>query len=249
MSDEATDTNQTTDDITTSNEPSEPQAKANILSEMECRILGALMEKQLSTPDAYPLTVKSLMSAANQKSSREPVTNYQQGELVRALRELEARRLVRYEMGARSERYEQRFTHEFNLSKKQQALMAVMMLRGPQAPHELMTRTQRLYEFTDREDMMVSLERLTQGSGAIAVAIPRQSGQRDDRYGHILCGEIQITAAVTVPTRNHRTQPASTDELETLKSEVATLRRQLDKLYELTGQQIPDNEETTTLTE
>ena len=114
-------------------ESTQPDAvKQALLSDIECRVLGTLMEKQLSTPDAYPLTVNSLLGAANQKTNREPVSNYQQGEIVRSLRELESRRLVRYEMGARSEKYEQRFTNEYQLSKKQQALLSVMMLRGPQ---------------------------------------------------------------------------------------------------------------------
>lgn len=208
-----------------------------LLTAIECRILGTLMEKQLSTPDAYPLTVNSLLSAANQKTNREPVTNYQQGEMVRSLRQLEARRLVRYEMGARSEKYEQRFTHEYNLSKKQQALLSVMMVRGPQAPNELMTRTQRLYEFTDRDDMLVSLERLTQGDNPFAVVIPRQSGQRDDRYGHILCGEVQIPTSHSASVKT----AASNTEIDTLKSEVAALRQQLEALYKLTGHQIENS--------
>ncbi len=210
------------------------QPEASVLSAIECRILGALLEKQLSTPDAYPMTANALLNACNQKSNREPVSNYQQGEVVRCLRELESRRLVRYDMGARSERYEQRFTHEYNLSKKQHALMSVMMLRGPQTAGELMTRTQRLYQFTDREDMMVSLERLTQGEEAIAVVIPRQSGQKEDRYGHILCGEIQMPET---PIKTPRSTAPSA-EIESLKSEIAALRLQLEELYALTGHQI-----------
>lgn len=213
--------------------PSE-QPPVSVLSAIECRILGALLEKQLSTPDAYPMTANALLNASNQKSNREPVSNYQQGEVVRCLRELESRRLIRYDMGARSERYEQRFTHEYNLSKKQHALISVMMLRGPQTAGELMTRTQRLYQFTDREDMMVSLERLTQGEEAIAVVIPRQSGQKEDRYGHILCGEIQMPVGQVKPPRNS----APSEDLESLKTEIATLRLQLEELYELTGHQI-----------
>lgn len=209
-----------------------------LLSDIECRVLGTLMEKQLSTPDGYPLTVNSLLSAANQKSNREPVTNYEQGEMVRTLRELESRRLVRYEMGARSEKYEQRFTNEYQLSKKQQALLSVMMLRGPQTANELMTRTQRLCEFSDRDNMQLSLERLTQGESPMVILIPRQSGQREDRYGHILCGEVQIPTSVASPVRK------SKPEIEDLKSEIEHLRQQLENLYQLTGHQLPDTEST-----
>jgi len=196
-------------------------------SHIEIRILGALMEKQLATPDAYPLTVNSLISACNQKSNREPVTNYQQGEVVRTLRELESRSLARYEMGARSEKYEQRFTHQYELSKKQQALLAIMFLRGPQTVAELSTRTQRLYDYSDRNDMQVSLERLTMGDSPLVVLIPRTAGQREDRYGHLLCGMPTIeTSDISSSAR------VSTQELQT---EIATLRADLDALYELTG--------------
>ncbi len=206
-------------------------AQDNLLSPMESRILGALIEKQLSTPDAYPLTVNSLISACNQKSNREPVSNYQQGEVVRTLRQLEQRRFVRYEMGARSEKYEQRLGHELSLSKKQQALLSVMMLRGPQTPNELMTRSQRLYEFENREDLMVSLERMTQGGEPIAVMIPRQSGQRDDRYGHLLCGPPEVVTASTASSPRRQ----SADDIDALRNEIATLQQQLTRLYELTG--------------
>ena len=212
-----------------------------LLSNIECRVLGALMEKQLATPDNYPLTVNSLISAANQKSSREPVSSYQQGEIVKTLRDLESRRFVLYEMGARSERYEQRFTHELSFSKKQQALLTVMMLRGPQTINELQTRTQRLHEFTDRDDLLVSLERLTQGDNPSVVVIPRQSGQRDDRYAHCLCGEVQIP---TVSTRASATSSESSEsEISQLRAEVQSLRKQIETLYELTGH-TPDQSQT-----
>lgn len=196
---------------------------------IEIRILGALMEKQLATPDAYPLTVNSLISACNQKSNREPVTSFQQGEVVRTLRELEARSLVRYEMGARSERYEQRFTNTYSLSKKQHALIAIMMLRGPQTSSELYTRTQRMYEYSDRDDMQVSLERLTMGDQPLVVLIPKGPGQREDRYGHLLCGmpEMPVQQA-----RNNASDKAADQDL---LAEIAALRADLDRLYKLTG--------------
>ena len=205
---------------------------AQVLSEIECRVLGALMEKQLSTPDNYPLTISGLLSAVNQKSNREPVTNYQQGEIVRTLRMLEERRFVRYEMGARSERYEQSFTSANGFSKKQQALLSVLMLRGPQTVNELQTRTQRLYEYSDRDDMVVSLERLTQGETPAAVLIPRQSGQRDDRYGHVLCGEVALSSSAVATSEK---RPSSRSEIDALKCEVKLLREQLSALYVLTG--------------
>lgn len=198
-------------------------------SDMELRILGALMEKQLATPDAYPLTVNSLIAACNQKSNREPVSNYQQGEIVRTLRELESRSLIRYEMGARSERYEQRLTNEYSLSKKQQALITIMLLRGPQTSSELYSRTQRMYKYTDRDDMQVSLERLSMGDKPLVVLIPRGPGQREDRYGHLLCGMPEM------PAQETQNRASGGDSSQDLRAEIAALRADLDLLYKLTG--------------
>ncbi len=224
----------TIDGIIVSEEESpEPEAdEPSMLSHVEARVLAALMEKQLTTPDAYPLTVKSLLSACNQKSNREPVTDYQQGETVRVLRQLESRKLVRYEMGARSERYEQRLTHELSISKKQQALLTVMMLRGPQTINELQTRTQRMFEFQDDDDLLISLERMTQGDEPLALLIPRSAGQREDRYGHLLCGVPEMPLHPSSPATASRSKNA---EITTLQQEVSQLRMEIDRLYELTG--------------
>lgn len=223
------------------NNEAESNDSIAILNDIESRVLGALMEKQLATPDAYPLTVNSLIAACNQKSNREPVSNYQQGEIANTLRKLESRSLIRYEMGARSERYEQRLTNYYSLSKKQQALLTVMMLRGSQTARELSTRTQRLYEYSDHEDMMVSLERLTQGDKPFVVLIPKSAGQREDRYGHLLCDSPNISAT-SKPNSNinqtdgNQTAGVSDRSSESeLVAEVALLRKQLDELYELTG--------------
>ena len=212
------------------NSPSEEQAAGGLgFSPIQVRILGALMEKQLATPDAYPLTVNSLISACNQKSNRDPVTNFQQGEVVRVLRELESGSLVRYEMGARSERYEQRFTNQYSLSKKQQAVIAIMMLRGPQTSAELFNRTQRMYEYSDRDDMQVSLERLTMGDEPLVVLIPKGPGQREDRYGHLLCGQPEI------PVRESSESASLKATNQELMAEIVSLRADLDELYRLTG--------------
>lgn len=247
----------TTDD--TAAEPAAPEAAESeqddnaplqpLLSNREARILGALMEKQLATPDAYPLTVNSLINACNQKSSREPVTSLQQGEVVKSLRELEGRRLVRYEMGARSERYEQTLTQALSLSRKQHALLCVMLLRGPQTANELLTRTQRLYSFENSDDMQVSLTRMTQGEKPVVRMIGRAAGQRDDRYGHLLCGDtLPAAAGPSQASDNTDSAEAHTDsnhggsnndsmqaQLQALTDEVIELRDMLEQLYQLTG--------------
>lgn len=217
----------------------EQSTPANRLTAIEARILGALMEKQLTTPDAYPLTVKSLLTACNQKSNREPVSNYEQGETIRTLRQLESRKFVRYEMGSRSERYEQRFTHELSISKKQQALLTVTMLRGPQTLSELQTRTQRMYDFQDRDDLLVSLERLTQGEQPLLMLIPRGAGQREDRYGHLLCGIPEAPVASATSSTSAR---SAGQELKALREQLARLEHAVDHLYALTGHSKPDDE-------
>jgi len=241
------------------NPPEQAESKNSaMLSSQEARILGSLMEKQMATPDAYPLTVNSLINACNQKSSREPVTNLQQGEVVRLLRQLESRKLVRYEMGARSERYEQTLTKELSLSRKQQALLCIMLLRGPQTTNELLTRTQRLYSFENKDDMQVSLTRMTQGEDPIACRISRSPGQRDDRYGHLLCGDLeQEQTAFSEPTTTdsiasndgsesedskfQHSQYQDSKKIEALTDEVLELREMLEKLYQLTGHPLSPN--------
>jgi uncharacterized protein YceH (UPF0502 family) len=217
-----------------------------LLSNIEARILGSLMEKQMATPDAYPLTVNSLLNACNQKTSREPVTNLQQGEVVRSLRELEGKKFVRYEMGARSERYEQTLSSALSLSRKQQALLCVMLLRGPQTANELLSRTQRLHAFENKDDMEVSLTRMTQGDEPVACLIGRAAGQRDDRYGHLLCGPIsnEVLAASSAAASSAGAagnQNEYADKIEALTDEVLELREMLEKLYQLTGHPLPPN--------
>jgi len=193
------------------------------------------MEKQLATPDAYPLTVNSLLAACNQKSNREPVTRYDKGEVVRILRELESRSFARYEMGARSERYEQRITHALGISKRQQALLTIMLLRGPQTANELLTRSQRLYEFSDNAEMQTTLDRLMQGDHPFVVCIPATGGQRGDRYGHLFSGMPEM------PVTSHSTRSAADPAgLAELQAEVTMLRAQLERLYKLTGHSLEE---------
>ncbi len=257
-----------TQDNTT--EPSKPPQ----LLEIELRVLGVLMEKQLTTPDAYPLTLNSIITACNQKSSRDPVTNYHQGEVSRALRELEDRHFVRREHGSRSERYDQQFMNHLGLGKKQQALLCVMMLRGPQTISELSTRTKRMCEFVDKEDLELCIDRLSERQPACAIRLGQQPGQRGERVAHLFAGKPAVQArtndtsthavsasgdmaqTITDSSSNNTSEnnEATTHlemELATLKEQVSalnaetnTLKMQLNTLYELTGNNKPDNDTT-----
>ncbi|MCY1270357.1 hypothetical protein D9M70_188820 [compost metagenome] len=154
------------------------------LSAAEVRILGSLIEKQATTPESYPLTLNALVLACNQKTSREPVMNLTPGQVGQALRALEDRELVRLQMGSRADRWEQRADKKLELVQPQLALIGLLLLRGPQTIGELLTRSSRLYQFDDNAQVQHQLERLI-GRG-LAVLIPRQSGQREDRYMHLL---------------------------------------------------------------
>jgi len=227
------------------------------LLEIELRVLGALMEKQLTTPDAYPLTLNSLIAACNQKSSREPVSNYHQGEIARALQELQDRNFVRCERGSRSDKYDQQFSNQLGLGKKQQALLCVMMLRGPQTVSELNTRTKRMCDFVDKEDLELCIERLSEREVPFALRLGQQPGQRGERIAHLFAGK-PIVATTTAAPRSadvhatpepHASAPQHNETLESLKSEMASLnqkvnalssensdlKQQIETLYELTG--------------
>jgi uncharacterized protein YceH (UPF0502 family) len=162
---------------------------APVLTPVEARILGSLAEKAATTPDTYPLTLNNLVLACNQKTAREPVTNLSPGEIGHALRQLEPRGLVKSEYGARAERYHHRIDRVFDLTPAQGSLMALLLLRGPQTLHELLSRSERMHRFAGTEDVRHALERLAERETPLVRRLPRGSGQREDRYAHLLCGE------------------------------------------------------------
>lgn len=183
---------------------SEPIA---LLSAIEARVLGCLIEKEATTPEQYPLTLNAIHLACNQKTNREPIMDLSLGEVGHCMRQLDPRNLVRSQHGARAERYEHRLNTVFSLTKQQQALICVLMLRGPQTLSELLTRTERLASFNDLDDVRHVLERLSQRENPLVERIPRASGQREDRYVHLLCGPVdhsQLPAAKanTLPLSN-----------------------------------------------
>ncbi len=165
----------------------EPAVVPQLVS-IERRVLGALMEKQLTTPDQYPLTLNSLITACNQKSSRDPVSNYAQGEVARTLQQLQHAKFVSKEYGSRAEKYAQNFINALGLGKKHQSVLCVMMLRGPQTVSELLTRTQRMVEFAGKEDLEHTLDRLCQREVPFVVKLQPQPGQRGERFMHLFSG-------------------------------------------------------------
>ena len=237
---------------TESDDSTEVDALPPQLTDIELRVLGSLMEKQLTTPDQYPLTINAILTACNQKSSREPITNYQQGEVVRTLTVLEDKRFVRRELGSRADKYSQQFMHHLELSKKHQAVLCLMMLRGPQTVSELVTRTQRTALFADRDELIHCLERLCERALPVAINLGSQPGQRGERFVHLFCKtpdhtRVQSTEGTTESTTfadqdlPQSPSVAESDEsrldesVAALRLEVADLKRQIETLYALTG--------------
>ena len=166
----------------------------NELTPIQVRVLGCLMEKKETTPEQYPLTLNALRNACNQKTSRDPVVNYSEGEVGHTLRELEALDLVREEWGARVPKYQHLANKALSLHSQGVALLCVLMLRGPQTLGELKTNTHRLFDFGDLDDVQFALQNLMEREPALVVALPKQPGQKEGRYAHLLAGEPDIPA-------------------------------------------------------
>lgn len=204
------------------------ETSALVLTTAEARVLGCLIEKEATTPDAYPLTVNAAQVAANQKTARDPVMALNVGDVNHTLRQLEQKGLAKQVFSSRAERYEHRADKALDLSKQQLTLVGLLLLRGPQTVHELLARSERLASFNDADDVRHHLDRLIQRQPALVQQIPRGPGQREDRYVHLLSGAIDV-AAVTARIASSSSSPeASTPALEArvqaLENEVAELR-------------------------
>ncbi len=204
------------------------------LNAIEARILGCLIEKEATTPEVYPLTANAVVMACNQKNNREPVLELALGEVGHALRAMTDKGMVRVVDGARAQRYEHRFAQAWSVTTRQQALLAVMLLRGPQTLAELHTRSERLAAPADLEDVRFALERLTQRAQTLVVNLGRAAGQREDRYMHLLCGPVSaadFAVASDDPPASSKRGGFET-RLGALEAEVSALRCELDALRE-----------------
>ncbi len=204
-----------------------------LLSAIEARILGCLIEKEATTPEQYPLTLNAIHLACNQKTNREPLMELSLGEVGHCMRQLDPRNLVRSQHGARAERYEHRVNTVFSLTKQQQAIICVLMLRGPQTLSELMTRTERLASFSDMDDIKHTLERLSQRDNPLIERIPRASGQREDRYVHLLGGPVdhsQLPAAKTSTASPSSSSNALEERIAQLEERLAAIEQELQAL-------------------
>ena len=201
------------------------------LSSTELRILGSLIEKQATSPETYPLTLNALVIACNQKTSREPVMNLSQGQVGQSLRALEGCGFTRLVMGSRADRWEHRLDKALELVPAQVILSGLLFLRGPQTVNELLTRSGRMHDFEDAEQVVHQLERLI--ARGLAMLIPRQAGQREDRYMHALGDPADIEAILEArqnPAERGSASGVSLERLEELEARIAALEERLARL-------------------
>lgn len=198
-----------------------------VLDAVQARVVGCLVEKALTTPESYPLTLNALVVACNQKTSREPVMELEPGVVGHAVRQLEDRGVVRVVHGARALRYEHRFDEAYTLTPRQRAVLCLLLLRGPQTMGELHARSERLAALPSIDDVRDTVDRLAARSPALVLRLPRAPGQREDRYAHLLCGEASARAAAPAGPDPAPTGAAGSDALlariEALEARVAAL--------------------------
>jgi len=208
----------------------------NILSEVEIRVLGSLVEKELTTPDYYPLSLNALLNACNQKSNRDPMMNLNENAVSQALRSLEKEGLAGPADGMenRVTKFEHRLQEAFNFDRREIAILCELLLRGPQTPGELRSRAERMHPFDDLGQVQSTLQRLAQREPPLVTILPRQPGTKEARYAHLLSGDVKIQESAAIPevvvahnTADGKRISRLENELVTLRNEVANLKQQL----------------------
>ena len=202
------------------------------LNENEARVLGALLEKEITTPDYYPLSLNSLVNACNQKSNREPVMNLDEDAVRGALRTLHDNSLARSVSAADSRvtKYEHRLQEAFNFDRREAALFCELLLRGPQTPGELRTRAERMHAFDDLSEAQSALQRLMNREPPLVKVQARQPGTKESRYMHLLSGDAQPVSSGAGREVPGALERGKMDELARLSSEMAELRRDVADL-------------------
>ncbi|HKZ02891.1 MAG TPA: YceH family protein [Pyrinomonadaceae bacterium] len=205
-----------------------------ILNDVEARVLGSLVEKQVTTPEYYPLTLNSLTLACNQKNNRHPVTSYDEGTVMQALESLREKNLayVFYGSNSRVPKYKHVMPEVMHLNPQELALMCVLLLRGAQTLGELKDRAARLYEFSNLEEVDHTLNALsTKEPDSLVTRLPRQSGQKEARFTHLLSGEVKIeTLETEAPRRTSRV--SESERVSLLEQQVESLRTDVNQLQQ-----------------
>ncbi len=201
---------------------------STILNEIEVRVLGSLVEKQLTTPEYYPLTMNALTAACNQKSNRDPVMSLGESEIQAAIDRLRDLSLVYlfYGSGSRTVKYKHMLPSVYELDPAGTAVMTVLMLRGPQTIGEIRDRTGRLFDFRDLNEVQTALDDLAKRDEPLIVKLERQPGQKEARYAHLLSGEIDVSN-LAAPAERPSGSSSSNERIEKLESEVERLSSEL----------------------
>jgi uncharacterized protein YceH (UPF0502 family) len=225
--------------------PDMDQTVPIVLTAAQARVLGALVEKEVTTPEYYPLSLNALINACNQRSNREPVMALDEEQVRQALHGLEDLRLAGRARSAdgRVTKYEHWLGEAFNFSRAETALLCVLLLRGPQTPGELRGRTERLHRFEEIADVLAALQKLMERTPPLAAVLPRQPGTKESRYAHLFSGGVESIAVASIDepvfAHNETGQSAGYEERITqleatvteLRQEVAALRRKIDDLF------------------
>ncbi len=219
-----------------------PITEPIMLTAAQARVLGALVEKEVTTPDYYPMSMNALINACNQRSNREPVLDLDEDAVRQAVHRLEDLKLAGRAKGAdgRVTKYEHWLGEAFNFSRAETALICVLLLRGPQTPGELRGRTERMHRFDELTDVAAGLQKLMEREPALVAVLPRRPGTKESRYAHLLSGSVEsAVAAEAAFVKREGGEDAGQEEritrLETtvteLRQEMAELRRKIDDLF------------------
>lgn len=203
-----------------------------LLNDVQVRVLGSLVEKDITTPDYYPLSLNALINACNQKNNREPVMALDEAAVRDALSGLQEQRLAGPAGGADSRvtKYEHRLQEVFNFTRGEIAVLCVLLLRGPQTPGELRGRTERMHRFEDLDQVQAALQRLMQREPPLAKVLPRQPGTKESRYAHLLAGDVEgwrgdVREAGEITKAEDPRLARLEEEVERLKAQVAALEQ------------------------
>jgi uncharacterized protein len=202
------------------------------LTKTEVRVLGSLIEKDITTPEYYPLSLNALINACNQKSNRDPVMQLNEDAVRDALEGLQQQRMAGPAPGADSRvtKYEQRLQEVFNFTRPEIAVLCVLLLRGPQTPGELRGRTDRLHRFEALDDVQSALQKLIQREPPLAKVLPRQPGTKESRYAHLLAGDVVEAGAPVRAVAAIESNSADGERMARLEEDVAELGREVSDI-------------------
>jgi uncharacterized protein YceH (UPF0502 family) len=204
-----------------------------VLTEVEARVLGCLVEKEITTPEYYPLSLNALLHACNQKSNRDPAMNLDESQVRQALRSLNDQMLARSASGdSRVPKYEHRLADVFNFTRPETAALCELLLRGPQTPGELRSRAERMHPFEDLSVVHSTLKHLMEREPPLVKLLPRQAGNKEARYAHLLSGDVEVPEAATASVREVAPSKSAgeNERITQLESEIAGLQKEIEDL-------------------